>query len=227
MPEPFQLPPSDELCAIVKDFGLNREQARELELVIRHAHEDLEGFYRVRMSRPERAMGIAKLKEIHSAITQLLKVLGRNAVAIDSTNESLPFAMRKVIGEVISPYLIAEVTGRTLQDLQYEHARHAAGLEHGGRLLAAQLHLIKEPLDAWLADQILDPGGPEPDHTRNHLIAELAKAAPSIIGRKATATAKGLFERLVAAAFHACGLDDTGLDRRIERVLKACRDGSS
>lgn len=35
--------------------------------------------------------------------------LGRNAAAIDGTNENLPFAMREVIGEVLSPYLIAEV----------------------------------------------------------------------------------------------------------------------
>ena len=227
MAEPFQIPSDKQLRANTKEFDLNREQVRELELTIRHAHEDLAGFYRTRMDRSERASRIDKLKEMHAAITRLLKVLGPNAAVIDDVNESLPFNMRELIGEVISPDLIAEVTGRTRHSLQHGQGRRAAGLEHGTRLLAAQLRLIKEPLDAWLAAYTVDPGGRESDNTRNYLIAALSRAAPAVIGREATATANGTFARLVTAVCHACGLDDNGLEKRVERVLAGLRDSTS
>ncbi len=40
----FTLPNPVELAGIIRELMLNEAQARELELVIRHAHEDLEEY---------------------------------------------------------------------------------------------------------------------------------------------------------------------------------------
>ena len=55
---------------------------------------------------------------------------------------------------------------------------------------------------------------------RDFLLFRLAEAAPAVIGRRPTATANGRFVRLCAAVVVACGFDDRGIERAVEKAIK-------
>lgn len=59
----------------------------------------------------------------------------------------------------------------------------------------------------------------EPNHVRVVLIRALAAAAPDIIGRRATGTAKGKFGKLIDAVFRALNIKTDGLEKAIESTL--------
>lgn len=223
----FDLPSAGDLAEIASELHLSDVQKHELDLTLRHAHADLEGFFRTRLDRSDRARRAERLKAFHGALASLLDVMGENPVAIEDLNDCLPFEARETIGKGVSKEVAETISGRAVHALRGDDAMRSVGLLHGAHLLAAQLRLIKAPIDAWLNAYVADPGGVEPDHMRNHVIRALAHAAPAILGRRATATAGGRFARLVAAVFHACELDDTGLEARIGRVLATRRKSSS
>ena len=62
MAKNFTLPSPKKLKDIGRELKLNDAQARELEFVIRHAHADLDGFLRTRMTRADRGRRLKQLK---------------------------------------------------------------------------------------------------------------------------------------------------------------------
>jgi hypothetical protein len=221
MTDLFNLPDQAALDQIAQDLKLDALHLNELHITMRHALADLEGFFRTRMDRRERARRAAQLRAVHAGLEALIAALGSDDEAMADVNASLPFNARQAIAAQLDPDLIATVCDGRPDD---PFGRQTAGLQHGARLLGTQLRVIKAPMDAWLANQTPDPGGPEPDYVRNYVISALAKACGDILDRRATATANGLFARLVTAVFHACNLDDTGLEKRIERQLSMLRN---
>lgn len=219
-PESFDLPSPAALNEITREFELTDSQRRELELVLRHAREDLVGYFQTRIGRGPRKDRMDQLAALDKAMARLVYSLGKD---LDLVNENLPFECREAIAWCASSQLIAAVTGDKLSDAgARESARQeVVGLHHGARILAAQLRLIRGPIQAVLAEKSTDPGGPEPNHLRAFLIRALAKAAPLIIGQEATGTADGKFHRLITAVFAALEIDDTGLEKVIERQLYA------
>ena len=217
-PEMFDLPSPAALDEITREFGLTDSQRRELELVLRHAREDLEGYFRTRIGRGPRKDRMDQLAAIDKALARLVDRLGED---FDLMNENLPFECREAIAWCASAQLIATVTGENVFEAgaRVSHKEKAVGLRHGAEILAAQLRRIREPIQAVLAEKSTDPGGREPDHVRAVLIRALAEAAPLIIGQRATGTSKGKFPRLIAAVFVALEIDDTGLEKVIERQL--------
>jgi hypothetical protein len=217
-PETFDLPSPAALDEITREFKLNTSQRRELELVLQHAREDLEGYFRTRIGRGPRKDRMDQLAAVDKAIARLVDSLGED---LDLMNDNLPFECREAITWCASAQLIAEVTGQNVSEAgaRVRHKEQVMGLHHGARILARQLQLIRKPIRAVLAEKSTDPGGPEPDHLRAFLIRELAKAAPRIIGQSATGTADGKFHRLIAAVFAALKINDAGLEKAIERQL--------
>ena len=123
----------------------------------------------------------------------------------------------------MSSELIFEVTGRNVigaDGARLAHAVDAAGLDSGAEIWLAQLERVHEPMRGFFEEATPDAGGREPDFARHQLIIRLAEVSPVVLGRKATATAGGPFVRLVASVVNACGLDDTGIERAVERALK-------
>lgn len=214
----FTLPNPVELAGIIRELMLNEAQARELELVIRHAHEDLEEYYRTRISRGQRKIRMGRLRSVDHALAKLITLLGKNPELV---NEDLPFDAREAIAWCASSQLITLVTGDILSDAnsRVSEKEASAGLRHGARLLAAQLQLIREPIANVLAEESTDAGGLEPDHVRLRLIRSLAAAAPEIIGEAATGSAGGIFTKLVDAVFRGLNVNTEGLEKVIEHVL--------
>ena len=219
-PETIDLPSPAALDEITREFKLNDSQRREFELVLRHARQDLEGYFQTRIGRGPRKDRMDQLAALDKAMARLVDYLNKD---LDLMNENLPFECREAIAWCASAQLIAAVTGENVSEAgaRVSHKEEAVGLHHGARILAEQLQLIREPIRAVLAEKSTDPGGPEPDHLRAFLIRALAKAAPLIIGQRATGTSKGKFPRLIAAVFAALEIDESGLEKAIERQLHA------
>lgn len=218
MAKNFTLPPPAQLTEIRRELKLNAAQARELELVIRHAHEDLEGYYRSRIGRTPRKARMDRLTAVDQAIGKLSSLLEKK---LEFINDDLPFHAREAIAWCASSQLISAITGEEVsrRGTRIAHKEQSIGLHHGARIFAAQLRLIREPIQNVLAEKSADPGGLEPSHARVMLIRALAAAAPAIIGNRATGTAGGDFERLVAAVFRAVGINADDAGKAIERIL--------
>jgi hypothetical protein len=96
--------------------------------------------------------------------------------------------------------------------------REMLGLKHVCLLpeLVTRLHA---PLKDWIAVNRLNKGGTKAKLARNLLIAQLAKDAPSIIGRRASKSQMGPFARLCAAVLPICGISAKGVEKAIPRIL--------
>lgn len=218
MAKNFTLPSPIQLAEIRRELKLAAAQAHELELVIRHAHQDLEGYYGSRIGRAPRKVRMNRLKAVDQAIGRLSSLLEKK---LELINEDLPFDAREAIAWGSSSQLILEVTGEEVsrRGIRIAHKEQSIGLHHGARLLAAHLRLIRDPISKCLSEKSADHGGMEPNYVQVVLIRSLADAAPEIIGRRATATANGKFEKLVGAVFGALGVETPDLRKAIERTL--------
>mgnify|MGYP006282015259 CR=1 FL=1 len=218
MTDLFRLPTKKQLAMIRRELGLDDAQANDLDLAIRHAYQDLEGYYRTRIGRGPRKDRMDQLQAFEQALGNLIEVIGDDP---DRINDDLPFAARETIGWCTSSQLIEAVTGEgvSVRRRRVPHKEQSVGLHHGARLLAAQLRLIRDPIVSILSEKSTDTGGPEPNHVPVVLIRALAGAAPDIIGKRATATANGKFEQLVGAVFEALGIESADLRKTIERIL--------
>ena len=218
MAKNFTLPSPIQLAEIRRELKLAAAQAHELELVIRHAHQDLEGYYGSRIGRAPRKVRMRRLRSVDQVIAELIALLGKDPAII---NEDLPFDAREAIAWCASSQLIAAVTGEMVSDAgaRVPDREQSAGLQHGAQILAAQLRLVRAPIVSVLAEESTDVGGPEPDHTRLSLVRNLADAAPGIIGTAATGTAGGKFTKLVDAVCRALNVSTDGLEKVIEHVL--------
>lgn len=136
-------------------------------------------------------------------------------------NDDLPFEARVAIAQCTSSELITVVTGEDVSDrsARVPYKEQSAGLHHGASILLAQLRLIHEPIRDVLTEKSADPGGLEPNYVRLTLIRALAAAAPTIIGKAATGTARGRFQLFVAAVFRSLEIDTDGIEKAIEHTL--------
>jgi hypothetical protein len=161
---------------------------------------------------------MGRLQAFDHALGKLIDVLGKKP---DAMNDDLPFDAREAIGWCMSSQLIEIVSGEVVvvRRRRILHKAQSAGLRHGARLLAAQLRLIRDPVTKILSEKSTDTGGLEPNHVQVILIRALADASPDIIGRRATGTANGKFEKLVGAVFEALDIEAPDLRKAIERVL--------
>lgn len=108
MAETFTLPTAEHIAEIRRELNLSKVQAHELALVIRHAHADLEGYYRARIGRAPRNARMDRLKAVDQALGKLITLLAKNP---DRINEDLPFDARGAIAWCASSQLIMDATG--------------------------------------------------------------------------------------------------------------------
>ena len=217
-PDFFELPSEKTLEQIARELGLSDLQRHELDIALQHARADLELYYRNRIGRGPRKVRMRRLRSVDQALAKLITLLDKDPSLI---NEDLPFDTREAIAWCASSQLIAKVIGGMVSDtgVRVPDREKSAGLNHGARLLAAQLRLVRDPIVSVLAEASTDVGGPEPHHTRISLVRNLADVAPAIIGSAATGTAGGNFPKLVDAVFRALKVNTEGLEKVIEHVL--------
>jgi hypothetical protein len=219
----FTLPSPKKLKDIGRELKLNDAQTRELEFVIRHAHADLDGFLRTRMTRADRARRLKQLKTFRGGLMKLASVIGETPEEIADFNETLPHQLREAIGLMASAELIWTVAGRRVCETGSDHVRRSAGLTHGAAIFHYQLLKARTGADMLLDGAVKDPGGRSPDLVRNSLALMLARSSKGILGRRASGTAGGRFSKLVATVFVACGLADDGVEKIVERTIKALK----
>lgn len=223
-----QRPPVEKIRALARRMGLSEPCARELEVAISHLVEDLETS---RISREERKE-IVRQRRILSRHLRGLERFASNRHDSETTslrmllpNASLDAIARLSSDEAMRARADAGPHPRPMvfpEGPLSPEKREAAGLLYGD-LLLAMVRSAAGPLDEWLAQDRRNKGGSPPDTARRLAIIALANAAPSIIARRATATANGPFARLCADVLALLGIPCTGLERAIETTLRQWR----
>jgi hypothetical protein len=240
----FHMPTPEAFADLVRERKLDALQAHELGLVLYHVDEDLKQFHRRREGSQPRRELVRRFRRITRIVYDLQFELNRWRKTI---NDVLPADLRGEIGllmsycameaalnqEIPTRSLRSEIESLAAEDpdfrmVQIEERlaahREARGLEHGGEFLMHIIERVSRSAKAFFEIERLNRGGrPPKDLARSYLLIRLTEAAPSIIGGRATATARGRFVLLCAAAVAACGLDDSGIERAVERAIKVVR----
>ena len=242
-PSMFTLPEPAAFKAIAKELRFSAEQTNNLQLAVRQAHADLECHEKTLSARPPRADLVRRIQRLDKAFSDLNDECKRQARYFEHI---LPIELRAESGRMLNFSSIERAAGAdvvprpiqrsiresvekgeltTIQEIEQASAmtREMLGLKHPSVLLPDLIERLHRPLREWVAFNRLNAGGRPEDLTRNYLIARLADSAPEIIGRKAAASQTGPFVRLCAAVLDACGLDVSGLDKAIPRVLQKTR----
>ena len=108
--------------------------------------------------------------------------------------------------------------------------RQARGHENWGELLMHFVERINQPIKTWFELDRRNRGGrPAKNLARDFLLFRLAEAAPTVIGKRPTATANGRFVRLCAAvqSVAACGSGDRGIGAGDRKSDKATVQGTT
>lgn len=237
----FRLPDPEGWKTLVSDLELDATQAHELEIVLRHISADLESFRQKVRSTQERFMAVEALREIETAFTKLETVLVKHDSRLA---EILPSDTLEALGRLMSheaiegaldidlptPGLRSLVehngtsSGQEIRaaeiDAQFGYLRRSFGLRRGPELLRHLVTQIADPMRDWITANSENEGGRPGNAVREYVIVYLANTSEIILGRTATATAKGPFSKLCSAVFAACGLPTSGIEAAIERALK-------
>jgi hypothetical protein len=237
----FHRPTPEEFDVLVYDQKLDGLQAHELGLVLYHVGEDLREYRKRHEGRKPRRELVRRLKRFADLFNHLEYEIDRSRKTMA---DFLPLDTQEEIGQLMSYGAIEAALNREIpsRDLRCEiesltgddpdfrmaqieasldHERRAIGLKDGPELLAYLIKKINQPINTWFAVDRLNRGGrPTKNPARDLLLFRLAEAAPVVIGRRASATARGRFVRLCAAVVAACGLDDRGIERSVEKAIK-------
>lgn len=237
----FHRPTPEEFDVLVRDQKLDGLQAHELRLVLYHVDEDLKVFRERLEGRKPRQELVRRLKRIAKSLGDLEFELYRwrqmiNDFQLSEAQEEIGMlmsfsAMESALKrEIQTPELGLEIESLLSECPDFRMAqledrlltrRQARGLEHGGELLMHLVERINQPIKTWFELDRRNRGGrPAKNLARDFLLFRLAEAAPVVIDRRATATARRRFVRLCAAVVAACGLDDRGIERSVEKAIK-------
>jgi hypothetical protein len=237
----FHRPAPEEFDVLVRDQKLDRLQAHELDLVLHHVDEDLKEYRTSREGRKPRRELVRRLRRFADLFNDLEYEIDRSRKTMA---DFLPLDAQEAIGllmsygaieaalnrEIPSRDLKSEIESLTMGDRNFrmaeleerlEYERRTVGLKNGPELLAYLAKTINQPIKAWFDVDRLNQGGRPPKTVeRDSLLLRLAGASPAVIGTRPTATANGPFVRLCAAVVVACGFDDRGVERAVEKAIK-------
>jgi hypothetical protein len=237
----FHRPTPEEFDVLVRDQKLDGLQAHELGLVLYHVDEDLKEYRKRRESREPRRELVRRLKRFADLFNNLEYEIDRSRKTMA---DFLPLDAQEEIGQLMSygaieAALSREIPSRDLKSAiesltmddpnfrmaqleeRLENERRTIGLKKGPELLAYLIKTINQPIKAWFDVDRLNQGGRPPKTVeRDHLLLRVAEAAPAVIGKRPTATAGGRFVQLCAAVVVACGFDDRGIERAVEKAIK-------
>jgi hypothetical protein len=238
----------DELDEITRSSRLDLDSATRdgLAGLVRRMVAAIER-YRARAAEDQdlggRAATLKQLKALSEAFDRLSALLAH-------PNANLAPVLRDVFAPVLSEMLEPEVFTRLLrirleyrtdvpglgdfrgngmegpaelmQELRKEMAKgkRQVAREQTPRLLAGVVEQLHAPLRLHLALERQAKGGAPGQRERNFVVGQLADAFPALTGRKPTTTPSGRFVTLCELVLTSIGLDTTGLDKAIQRILK-------
>jgi hypothetical protein len=236
----FHKPTPQAFDDLVRDQKFDALQEHQLGLVLYHVDEDLKEQQKRLEGRKPRSELVRRLKRIAKILGDLEYEMGRWG----KLNDFLPADTREEIGvlmsfsametalktEIQTPELRSEIESLLsecpdFRMVQVEDRllarRQGRGLDCGGELFAHMIERVNQPIKTWFELDRRNRGGrPRKNFARDLLLYRLAESASGIIGRKATTTARGRFVRLCHAVTIACGLDDRGIERAVEKAIK-------
>jgi hypothetical protein len=232
-------PVPDDWKNIVRDLKLTKVRENELEITIRHALADIEKYLAIKRKQLPRDILVPALKRLEKALGKVQSEMARNERLVSHflPNKTLEFigesftftAIKKAVTKGVFTIIfdddiqnrIERNISMTMADLEerYRNERIRLGYEHGGKILKHFIDVIHADLKSWVELDRRNTGGRPADIYRTYIIQRFAERALWIIGKEATTTAKGKFEKLCAEVLPACGFSSEGIEKAIEAVL--------
>ena len=233
------LPVSDEWKNIVRDLKLTKVQENELDVTIRHVMADIKKYQAIKRKAIPRHLQVAALKRLEKALGRVQSEMAgsENLMQHFLSNNTLEFigksftftAIQKAVTKgIYTIYVDDDIQNRiernssmTITDLEesYRNERVFLGYKYGAEILKHFIDVIHADLKSWVELDKLNTGGRPPDIYRQYMIQRLAARSPWIIGKEATTTAKGKFEKLCVAILNGCGFSSRGIEKAIAAVL--------
>jgi hypothetical protein len=209
-------PKPDDWQNIVHDLKLTKAQERELEITIGHALTDIKRYQAVKHEQLPRDVLVAALKRLERALGLVRDEMASSGYLMSHflSNKTLEF-----IGRSFTVTAMQKAVGKNDLKADSLNDQIALGYKHGAEILKYFVDEIHDALKSWVELDRRNKGGRPADIYRQYMIQRLAGRAPRIIGKEATTTAKGKFEKLCVAVVDACGFNSTGIEKAIEAVL--------
>ena len=101
-----------------------------------------------------------------------------------------------------------------------QNVRPSVAVQIGPKLITYLIEILKNPVEENLKIEGSQKGGRPALLYRNYLIQELVPLFENIHERPATATKRGPFAKFCSCVLEATGMDSTGVDGAVARVLK-------
>jgi hypothetical protein len=231
----LRLPNDAELDELARSLKLSRSQVHNLRVTIERTYKPLGDYLKFHEARPQL---VRRLKLVETAFNRLDLELQRQAHHLA---DLLPHSLLSYIGSAVSMSEINSIMGSdmtpTYVDTQIARkakgkivstlemdaisvgAREAIAMKHGDVILPELIARLHKPLLDWVELDRQNKGGRPEILARTYLILTLAENAPSILGKEARKSETGPFARLCAAVLPLCGIDPTGIEKVIPRIL--------
>ncbi len=235
--ERLTLPDEATLRELGRRLTLSTGQLHCLRLTLQHVHADLTA-HQADKVHSERAETVRRLKLVEKDLARLVDTCTRHAAYLDSfphdflaaAGGMLTFAaMNDALGRNLTPrranFIMQERIAAgdissidEIETLTLQH-RELTGVKHGAEILPAIIKRLHAPLKTWVDLDKLNKGGRKRNLARHYLVMRLAQAAPEIIGSKAGRSQTGPFVRLCEAVLLPCGIEPTGVEKLVPRIV--------
>ena len=241
----MQLPRSpidEDRAEITAEFKLDPAKADRLWQVVDRVVQECTRHERFGQAQPNRKNRLKALRDLQRDVERLKKTFELSAPVLRDLLRQTTYAdlggfftaaiMSEIAQESVGPDLQFSRLQRIVKprfdqfncaeiDRETEEGRREAGKHIGQRLVNAVLITISKPVSSQVELERANRGGREQLLYRNYLIQELGRSYQDIFGKPPTTTKTGHFVRLCESVLDAVGLDSTGVEKAVPRVLKS------
>lgn len=243
MPEQIRihLPPTCEQESIAEVLHLSREQAATLWTAVDRIVSEIKSHQTTRLKEQDRRGRKAWLRNTIKAFEDLGFRLGKPRSS--TTHQLLQRTLLPILGELLGHHGLERLAGSPIRSTLSrerefdERELNLGDLDRltvsdrldfaaavGPQLIQNLLARLSEPLRRQLRLEMnIDKGGRPERQYRNHVIQELVPVYVKLFGRPATSTPAGEFTHLCSQVLTSIGIDETGLDTAVSRILRGPR----
>jgi hypothetical protein len=193
------------LRQIAKRLSLNKVQAHELGMVVAHIIKDVQTLEAWQARNPPRSRRVSRLKLIEKTMADLHSAL---AMRPDHLTALMPNATVDFLAAAFTQPTLSDLIGLDLTKSPAE--KRAITEKKAGELLSSLIRVLHLPFAQLVEINRQNKVGRPRDYLRHHIIGELAKVAPGIIGREASVAGLGPFVRLCSGYLHCSWPQDQG-----------------
>jgi hypothetical protein len=247
MPEQIRihLPPKSEQESIARVLHLSREQSATLWIAVDRIVSEIKNHQTTRLEEQDRRSPKAWLRNAIKAFDDLGIRLGKPRNS--TTDQLLRRTVLPILAELLGHHGLerlagspsdSTLSGRDREEREFDERelnlsdRDRRTLSNrlnfaaavGPQLIQNLLVNLSEPLRHQLRlEMSIDKGGRPGRRYRNYVIQELVPVYIKLFGRPATSTPAGEFTLLCSQVLTSVGIDETGLDTAVSRILRGPR----